>query len=592
LDLNTGKRLGVSHATPEKQSMLRKREKILPDCLFLASVVLLLSFLYIKGLGFYGLDWNSARILSMAKEQSLSGLFEVLYGVHVKMQPGKVFYHVGLYKLFGLNPLGYHIFNHAVFLLNVLLFYAILRKLYGKRLLCISVVLVYAFLPHYSSARFWLQGFEFNLALTFYFLSLYADLKTIRARTAGFWGWKLSSALSLICSLLIHPIAMALFLLNPILVWSQTKWRLDEEVNNREQKKSNSFIELIRNNPRTLFYFQLVFLLPLINLNILTAIDNGTSNFLHIFEANYGTYGWGLNYIHATAIAYGSYGIGLPFVVGSTILNHSNIATFVVAGLLGLILSFFLYSTSKRCESGYIDRIYLMKFIKHGFIVFVLGYAAYLIDVRVRFSSTGGVNVTAVAAALGVALTMIGFLGWVSNLFRSNRVRRQSYCIFVTLVCVSGFLVNSHIASFWVAANEQQHKLLDDIQETLPALSSGTTLIIDGQSRYNGPAPVFEANWDLEGALRLLYQDNTIRANIVTADIDINDDRIRISGFGVQNYAFKNLFIYNHKEKKVYPLTNAKDARQYFEMINPTYKVDGRAGFGEPIFKIKSFVVR
>ena len=97
------------------------------------------------------------------------------------------------------------------------------------------------------------------------------------------------------------------------------------------------------------------------------------------------------------------------------------------------------------------------------------------------------------------------------------------------------------------------------------------------------------------GALKLLYQDDTIRANILAPDIDINDDRIRISGSGVQNYAFKNLSIYNHKEKKVYPISNAKDARQYFEMINPSYKVnckDARTGFGEPIFKIKSFVVR
>ena len=97
-------------------------------------------------------------------------------------------------------------------------------------------------------------------------------------------------------------------------------------------------------------------------------------------------------------------------------------------------------------------------------------------------------------------------------------------------------------------------------------------MIIDGPCPYTGPGTVFESNWDLQGALKLLYQDNTIRANIVTADIYINDDRIRISGSGVQNYAFKNLFIYNHKEKKAYPLTNAKDARQYFEMINPTTK--------------------
>ena len=144
-------------------------------------------------------------------------------------------------------------------------------------------------------------------------------------------------------------------------------------------------------------------------------------------------------------------------------------------------------------------------------------------------------NIAAVAAALGVALTMIGFLGWLSNLFWSKRVRRQSFCLWVALFCTAGFLVNNHIASFWTAANEQQHELLDEIQGTFPELSSGTTLIIDGQCRYNGPATVFESNWDLEGALKLLYQDNTIRANIVTSDIDINDDRIRISGSGVQN---------------------------------------------------------
>ena len=319
MDRNAVERTGVSHVTLSEQFMSPNREKVLHDCLFLASVILLSCILYIKGLGFYGLDWATVKNLSMAADQSFFGLFSETYFDHLKMQPGKVFYQVVLYKLFGLNPLGYHIFNHAVFLLNVLLFYAILRKLYGKRLLCLSVVLVYAFLPHYSSARFWLQGFEFNLALTFYFLSLYSDLMGMRARPAGFWGWKFSSALSLMCSTLINPIAMALFLLNPLLAWRQTKRMLDQEGNNQEEKKSNSFTELIRNNPRTLFYFQLALVLPLINLNILTAIDAGTSNFLHIYkhivDVSYGNYDWGLNYIHAVGVAYGSLGLALPVVV-------------------------------------------------------------------------------------------------------------------------------------------------------------------------------------------------------------------------------------------------------------------------------------
>jgi len=246
------------------------------------------------------------------------------------------------------------------------------------------------------------------------------------------------------------------------------------------------------------------------------------------------------------AVAYGSYGIGLPFVVWSSIINHSSATTFIGAGLLGLMIFLFLNSKVKRTRSEHMNGFYMRKLLKHGLIIFFLGYGAYLIDVRVRFSSTGVVNVAMVAASLGIALTMTGTLGWISSLFKSRWIRRQGYCIFVTLICVSGFLVNSHIASFWVAANEQQHELLDEIQGKFPALSSGITLIIDGQCRYYGPATVFESNWDLEGALKLLYQDNTIRANILAPDIDINDDRIRISGSGVQNYAFKNLSIYNH----------------------------------------------
>lgn len=599
MNRNAVERTGVSHVTLSEQFISPNREKLLLDFLFLAGVVLVSCILYIKGLGFYGLEWAALRDLSVASDQSFFGLFSGAYFDHLKMQPGKVFYQVSLYKLFGLNPLGYHIFNHAVFLLNVLLFYAILRKIYGRRLLCISVGLIYAFLPHYSSARFWLQGFEFNLALTFYFLSLYSDLMGMRARSAGFWGWKCSSALSLISSMLINPVAMALFLLNPILVWRQTKRLLDEKVNNRKEQKSNSLTDLIRDNPRTLFYLQLALVLPLINLNILAAFDAGTSNFFHIYrhivDVSYGTYDWGLNYFHAMAVAYGSFGIGLPVVVWAAIINHSSVTTFLGAALLGLMIFLFLNFQVKRTRSEHMNGLYMRRLIKHGFIIFFLGYGAYLIDVRVRFSSTGVVNVAMVAASLGVALTMTGVVGWITSLFQSRWVRRQGYCIFVTLICVSGFIVNSHIASFWVAANEQQHKLLDEIQLTFPALSAGTTLIVDGQCRYHGPATVFESNRDLEGALKLLYQDNTIRANIITPNIDINDDGIRIIGSGVQYYAFKNLFIYNHKEKKAYPLTNAKDARQYFEMINPNYKVnckDGRPGFGEPIYKIKSFVVR
>lgn len=575
-------------------------KKTFQDCIFLSGIVLLSFIPYIKGLGFYGIDWSFLGRLSMSGDQSLPGFFKVLYNDWVKMQPGKVLYLASLYKMFGLNPFGYHIFNNTIFLLNILLFYVVLCNFFNRRFLCLSAALVYALLPHYSSVRFWVQGFELNLALTFYFLSLYSDLRAMRAQPAGFWAWKLSSTLSLICSMLTHPIAMVLFLLNPILVWYHERKICESSFKNGVESSPNSLTQLRSTNPRVLFYINLSVLLPIINLKVLSAIESGNLNFDYILNnllnASHGNYDWGLNYIHAIAVAYGSYGIGLPVIVWTTILNYSSLTILAVAGLLGLVIYLFFYSTMRESKHSYPDKTDLITFVKRGFVVFVLGYAAYLIDIGVRFSSTGAVNVTAIAAALGVALTMVGFLGWISTLFGSNRVKVQIYYVLIALLCIAGFVINNRIASFWIAAYKQEQMILDDIYKKFPTPLAGSALLLDGICPYVGPAMLFETNWDLTGALRTVYRDNTFRADIVTEKLKVKEDGVYIQHHdGVHTYPFKNLYIYNFEQKASFQLTNAQSAIDYFQTFNPNHNLscpDGRPGFGLPVFKLNSFIFR
>src|SRR4029453_16256485 len=83
------------------------------------------------------------------------------------------------------------------------------------------------------------------------------------------------------------------------------------------------------------------------------------------------------------------------------------------------------------------------------------------------------------------------------------------------------------LATFWIAAWQRQRQVVGNIRQALPELAPGTTLILDGVCPYLGPAIVFESSWDLAGALRVVYGDRTLHADVTTGRFSIHDDGLR-----------------------------------------------------------------
>src|SRR5438132_12651507 len=82
------------------------------DCLFLTIVVILSLSNYIVGLGFYDDDWALLASMSLSQDQSLVGVFTELTHVHDnEIRPIQFFALTVSYKIFHLNPLGYHLVN-------------------------------------------------------------------------------------------------------------------------------------------------------------------------------------------------------------------------------------------------------------------------------------------------------------------------------------------------------------------------------------------------------------------------------------------------------------------------------------------------
>jgi len=121
-------------------------------------------------------------------------------------------------------------------------------------------------------------------------------------------------------------------------------------------------------------------------------------------------------------------------------------------------------------------------------------------------------------------------------------------------------------ARFWAAAYEEQKQVLADLRSNVRSLPAGSTLILDGICPYIGPAIVFEGEWDLEGALQKIYNDESLQADVVTPKLLLGEDGLTTFMYlRPTHYQYSsNLLLYDSKRKELYQLTDAETTRRYF----------------------------
>jgi hypothetical protein len=545
------------------------------DCLFLSLVVLLSLILYVQSLGFYSDDWSFFGYLSTSADQSPIGLFQTLYDfANIKSRPVQALYLAGLYWLFGLHPLGYHLVNAGVLLSGVVLFYLVLRELNQGRVLTLTGSLVYGLLPHYSTDRFWYAAFVANLSMALYFLSLYADLRALRTQKPQVWGWKLLSILSLLGSTLSYEVFLPLFLLNLFLLWYRTQ-QFHRTVPGNWSIQVN-WVVIFGSN---LFILMLVSVFKALTASRLGKLEPVS----HIV--------WLARFVkQAISVSYGDYGLGLPGVMLRLLRDYPNWVVVAVGVMLSLIIFGYLNWTASQSKTDLTERPSILKFLVWGLVVFGLGYAIFLTNENALIAATGIANRIAIASAVGVALSLVGGIGWVSAFLPSDRLRRRCFCVLVALLCTSGFAINNTVASFWIDSYRQQQEILADIRQQFPTLPAASTLILDGVCPYLGPAIIFESSWDLAGALMTFYRDRTLRADVVTPNLKVEEDRLSTMLYGgmYSHYPYnEKLFVYHIGRKTTHYLTDVQAARRYFQTFNPDFDNDcppSREGFGVQLF--------
>ena len=98
------------------------------DCLFLTLVTAVSMLTYVRGLGFYYDDYSVLYRMAFSDDQSLGGLYDSVRPA-TGQRPLQALTFATLYRLFGLDPLGYHLANAFLLVAVAALLYLVMREL-------------------------------------------------------------------------------------------------------------------------------------------------------------------------------------------------------------------------------------------------------------------------------------------------------------------------------------------------------------------------------------------------------------------------------------------------------------------------------
>lgn len=558
----------------------------LKDCLFLGLLVVASLVLYVRQLGFYSDDWSFLGYLSLSQDDSVMGLFRSIYSPWVQMRPAQVFYLALLYRLFGAQPLGYHLVNALILVLGVVLFYLVLVELDLPRLYALALPAIYGLLPHYSTVRFWVAAAQANLSMAFYFLSLLALLRALRVTAWTGWLWWGLALASLAGSILAYEVFLPLFCVHLVVLWQRGR---------RIAISPGGAPAWGRLALQASGY--LMALVALLGFKTLTTVRTGASgsSILEIladiartaFSINYGENGYGLNYLRALQVSYVDYGLALPRVVVTILREGPPVEMLFMAVLLGVSIYAYLFRSSSEATFEIPEFGRIFQWLGAGLVLFVLGYAIFLTNYNVLFTTTGMGNRTAIAAAVGVAVSMVGGVLLLCRVL-PGAFRQQLFCLSIASLGASGFLINNHIASYWIDAYRQEQAIIAGVGQAFPSLPAGSALILDGVCPYRGPAAVFESNWDLAGVLMMRYGDSSLQADVVSPNMRIEADGLYTTIYGDEHfYPYGDLFVYHFGRDIVYQLDSYEIARLYFQNFTPDLAngcPPSAGGYGVPIF--------
>jgi hypothetical protein len=357
---------------------------------------------------------------------------------------------------------------------------------------------------------------------------LFCDAQFIDENETPWILWFIVGGLALLCSTLAYELTLPLFLLNPYIA--------------RLRFYPRRILPVGRLDHRCLWLFlRNVILVGVIIVFKLAADRRHDEDMSHGIMPIVRTIITGAYSLHRSESDFGfnfwqfldkdflQYGVALPYTALKALAHYAHLEDLLFAVAAGAGASLIMLST-KRADAQ-LSRTRWLTFIIGGFMLALAGYGIFLVKRNVQFTLAGVGNRVSMMALPGVAVSLVGLIGLGCTAF-PERMRRTFLALGIGVLCACGTLVNSVIASFFVAASGRQEEILTRISDLLPSGSRGDTFLIKGFCPYVGPGVVFEAYWDVTGAMRMRFNDKEMSGNVVGSSLRIDVDGVHVAIYG------------------------------------------------------------
>jgi hypothetical protein len=530
------------------------------DCGFLSLVTIASIVLYVRELGFYYDDYSLLGRMHLSEDQSILGVYESVRPA-LGQRPIAAGIFALLYWLFGTEPLGYHVVNSGLLIVVAVLLYLVLRELRLPRLIAVALPLVYIMLPHYATERFWMDLAGVNLSTGLYLLSLYASLRAVRASAAALLAWILIAVLGVGVMMFTYELFAPLVFLNVALVW----WAA------RTGERSSSRRAVLLTSGSLL-----VTLLAAGVTKLIGVAEEGQNGYEVGFE-NGVVYHVAYLVAGAVKVNLGTYFLAFPYVLWWIVRNEFSVVNAAAAALIGLATFAFLWRIGRSDRDFFRVERMSHALVAVGLVTFALGYAIFLTTDSVAFRSAGIDNRVNVGAAMGVATVLIGVIGWISARLTPGR-DLLAFCAATAVVVAAGAFVIETLGSFWTRAAQRQDEIVTAVKQEAGMVPPSTTLILDGSCPEIGPAVVFADESDFRGALKVEFEDATIKADVASEALGATASGLMLetTHFGRRSrrsYPYgRGLIVYDFASRRSYRLLDRTRAETYVARSRPSFR--------------------
>ena len=405
----------------------RRPSPRLSAALVVAAVAAIPAAFYVAGLGFYYDDHFFLGIMSTSHDRSVPGLFDALAKEDSKALAVRPAMYGGLailFRLFGTNPLPYHLFVAALVPVCAVLLYLVLDRLRAPGFLAIGVPIVFAAAPHYSTDRFWLASYPAPASVA---SRLPASMPCTRLRGAHgprLTFWLVGGGVAIVLSVLLYEVAVPLLIVVVAAFWY------------RGRTGSRSM--------RITAFTSSLLLAGVLVYKVIatTTLTTGSS-----YQLGYGT-----SFLHhigylvsgSVKVNFGTYGLALPYVVWWIFAHRPTWSAAAASLLVGAVVLAYL-RRHRELELPTLQHkgtpIWRL-LVAAGVALIALGYASFLVTEEIYFSSAGIDNRVNIVAAIGVAVLALGL---VVRAIQSLPARRQGagFAVGLALLAATGTLITS-----------------------------------------------------------------------------------------------------------------------------------------------------